>query len=150
MFVAFLLVIVGLLSPNPTMATVGGLSDKKATAKGIVRITRHPFLWGVIIWGMLHLSMSGHSVAVILFGAFVVLAILGTMSIDRKRLRLSDDKWRGFYAETSNVPFWAIIKRHNRFTLNEFGIWRLFAAVTAFVIVLYAHQWLFGKSALPG
>src|SRR5262245_10865182 len=49
---AFVFVVVGLTTPSPTV--VGGearaLADRADPARGILRVTRHPFLWGVALW----------------------------------------------------------------------------------------------------
>src|SRR5712671_3215069 len=52
--VAFLLGVQGLLMPNPTAVRQGAAAAKEANIKGVLRITRHPFLWGVVIWSAFH------------------------------------------------------------------------------------------------
>ena len=47
---AFLLGVQGLLVANPTSIQQEGAAAKDDTIKGVLRITRHPFLWGVAIW----------------------------------------------------------------------------------------------------
>lgn len=37
-------------------------------ARGIVRITRHPFLWGVALWALVHFIVNGDLASVILSG----------------------------------------------------------------------------------
>src|SRR5215831_11628148 len=66
--VAFLLGVPGLTLPNPT--TVGGDARMKAEARGVITITRHPFLWGVMIWSAFHLAANGDEASIILFGCF--------------------------------------------------------------------------------
>lgn len=61
-------------------------------SRGIVRITRHPFL----------------------FGSLLVLAVGGTASIDAKRRRLFGEQWSQFAAVTSALPFAAIAAGRNR------------------------------------
>ena len=53
MLPAFLLVVIGLTTPNPTAVAQEGLVGR--APQGIVRITRHPFLMGVALWSGLHL-----------------------------------------------------------------------------------------------
>src|SRR6202042_3959366 len=43
---AFLLAVPGLLLPNPTSLKQEGAAAQEGTVKGVLRITRHPFLWG--------------------------------------------------------------------------------------------------------
>ena len=148
--IVFILAVAGVLTPNPTLISMEGLLEKEDVVKGMLRITRHPFLWGVTIWGLLHMAMNGHSAAVLLFGTFVIVAVLGTFSIDRKRAKSFVEQWEKFRKATSNVPFGAILTKRNSLKLGEIGWLRFIAAFAAFAIVLYAHQWLFGKSPLPG
>nr|MDJ0936838.1 NnrU family protein [Kiloniellales bacterium] len=58
---ALFLAVAGLTAPNPTMVggervVDGGPEDQ---TPGIVRITRHPFLWGVTLWAIGHLAVRG-------------------------------------------------------------------------------------------
>jgi uncharacterized membrane protein len=57
---AFFLGIQGLLAPNPTSVGQQGALAKEGTIHGVVRITRHPFLWGVAIWAAFHVSANGN------------------------------------------------------------------------------------------
>src|SRR3569832_200032 len=56
---AFLLGVPGLLTPNPTSVNSEKLAAKPEAVKGVLRITRHPFLWGVAIWSADHLTTNG-------------------------------------------------------------------------------------------
>lgn len=46
MLVAFLLVVLGMTTPNPMAVGGENLLMADAPARGIHRVTRHPFLWG--------------------------------------------------------------------------------------------------------
>jgi uncharacterized membrane protein len=57
-FIAFLFVIIGLATPSPTVAGMESkLAQGPAVVRGMIRITRHPFLWGVAL-GRWHTSSS--------------------------------------------------------------------------------------------
>jgi uncharacterized membrane protein len=46
-FIAFLFVTIGFMTPSPTVAGMESkLAEGPNIVRGIVRITRHPFLWG--------------------------------------------------------------------------------------------------------
>ena len=107
--IAFLLGVPGLLTPNPTSVNAEKLAVKSDTVRGVLRITRHPFLWGTAIWSADHLSTNGDQAGVIFFGTFLLLALFGTVSIDAKRRRKLGPAWEGFAVQTSNVPFAAIL-----------------------------------------
>ena len=146
---AFVLAVPGLLLPNPASLKQEGAAAKDETVKGVLRITRHPFLWGVAIWSALHVDASGDEAAVIFFGTFLVLALFGTASIDAKRKRKMGEAWTGFASKTSYIPFAAILVGRNSFKLGEILDWRVLIAATAFLAVLLSHAHLFGASPFP-
>jgi uncharacterized membrane protein len=105
---AMLLIVPGLATPNPTSVRQEAALDRADVVRGMLRITRHPFLWGVAIWAGGHLLVNGDLASIVLFGALLILALFGTASIDAKRRRALGAKWEAFAAQTSNVPFAAI------------------------------------------
>lgn len=141
--VGFLLAVSGLLTPGPTQAGFEGALKKPEPAKGVLRITRHPFLWGVALWGVGHLFTNGEGTSVMLFGGLAIMSLLGTRSIDRKSAARMPAEWAPFRDATSNVPFAAILKGHNRLALGEMAI-PLLAALAAFGAVIWFHRVLFG------
>jgi uncharacterized membrane protein len=143
-FIGLLLVVIGLTTPNPTTANFEPLLKRDDVVRGIVRVTRHPFLWGVALWSVAHLLVNGHLAALVVFGMFLVLTLVGTVSIDAKRKRRYGDQWDRFAAATSNVPFGAIAAGRNRLVPGEIGLWRIAAALAAFAIVFYFHAAWFG------
>jgi uncharacterized membrane protein len=147
---AFLLGVQGLFMPNPTSLRQEGAAEKPDTIKGVLRITRHPFLWGVAIWSAFHLSANGDEASVIFFGSFFVLSILGTFSIDAKRRRKMGEAWTAFAAKTSNIPFGAVVTGRNSLKLRESFGWRFWVAALLFIGVLFAHAHVFGVSPFPG
>jgi uncharacterized membrane protein len=147
---AFLLGIQGLFLRNPTAVQQEGEALGVGTAQGVIRITRHPFLWGVVIWAAFHLAANGDIASIIFFGTFFLLAFFGTFSIDAKRQRKLGVAWEAFSAKTSNVPFVAIAQGRNEFKTAEMLSWRFWAALAVFIVILFAHYWLFDFSPFPG
>ena len=146
---AFLIGVPGLMTPNPTAVRMSEAATRAETVRGILRITRHPFLWGVAIWSAFHLAVNGDEASVIFFGAFFLLSVLGTFSIDAKRQRKLGADWEGFAAKTSNVPFAAIMAGRNRFVAREYFDWRFFVTTAIFAIVLVSHARVIGVSPFP-
>jgi uncharacterized membrane protein len=146
---AFLIGVPGLITPNPTSVRQEGAASKEETVRGILRVTRHPFLWGVAIWSAFHLAANGDEASIVLFGAFFVVALLGTFSIDAKRKRKLGPAWSGFAARTSNIPFVAILSGRNSFKAREYFDWRFFVAILAFSAILLSHARIFGVSPFP-
>jgi len=146
---AMLLIVPGLTTPNPTSVRQEGALDRPDVVKGMLRITRHPFLWGVAIWAAGHLLVNGDRASIVLFGAMLLLALFGTSSIDAKRKRALGATWDGFAAQTSNVPFAAILAGKQKLSLGEIGWWRIALAVAIWAALLFGHPYAFGVSALP-
>jgi len=115
----------------------------------MLRITRHPFLWGVAIWAIGHLIVNGDPASMVLFGTMLVLALFGTASIDAKRRRALGPKWDAFAAQTSNAPFGAIASGRQKLSLGEVGWWRILLAIAVWALLAWAHPFLFGVGALP-
>jgi len=146
MLLALLLAVPGLLTPNPTAVGAEAVASRENAVQGMVRITRHPFLWGVVIWALFHLAANGDRASQAFFGTFATVAFFGTFSIDHKRARKMGAAWKGFAQRTSNLPFWGIIRGRTGFSLKEIGWWRIAAAVTVWAALLFGHEWLFGVS----
>ena len=149
LLLAFLFVVPGLLAPNPTAVGQADLSARKDIVTGMLRVTRHPFLWGVAIWAGFHVAANGDLASVYFFGSFLVLAVLGTFSIDAKRQRRDPAQWDGFASQTSNIPFAAILQGRQRLDLREIGPVRIGAAFALTLALVQFHGWLFGVPAIP-
>ncbi len=141
-----MLAFAGLFTPGPTLAGYEkrGLAAAEP-ARGVLRITRHPFLWGVALWAAGHLLVNGERFAVMLFGALGLMVIFGARSIDRKGRARDPEAWERFEAVTSNVPFVAIARGRNTLRLGEIG-WRLIVALALVALVAWAHPILFGAA----
>lgn len=148
MLPAFLLVVIGLTTPNPTAVAQEGLVDQPPG--GIVRVTRHPFLVGVAIWAGVHLISNGDVVSLLFFAALAIVAAAGTVSIDAKRRRaLGGPAWDAFASRTSILPFAAILGGRNTFVAREIGWWRPAVGVLAYVLMLGGHAHIIGVSPFP-
>jgi uncharacterized membrane protein len=139
-FIAFLFAVIGIMTPSPTQVGMESKLDPQM-ARGMLRITRHPFLWGVGLWAATHLVENGDVASLILFGTLLVLAIGGTASIDAKRRRKFAERWEKFAQASSSVPFAAIARGGNRLApaMAEIGLWRFVAALALYAVAFYLH-----------
>lgn len=142
----FVIGVAGLLTKSPTAAFFENALNDAEPARAVLRITRHPFLWGVALWALGHLLLNGERFAVMLFGALGAMALYGSRSIDRKRAAANPEGWARFAAATSNLPFAAIMQGRNTLRFGEIW-WRLIVGAIVFVIVGFAHRWLIGAPA---
>jgi uncharacterized membrane protein len=146
MLPATALVVIGLATPNPTAVAQG--SRLGEPPRGILRVTRHPFLIGVALWALLHLVGNGDLASLVLFGALMIVALVGTVSIDAKRRRAAGAAWEPFAAATSITPFAAIAAGRNRFRASEIGLARWVAALLVYILLLGAHGPVIGIAAV--
>lgn len=147
MFFALVLAVVGLTTKNPTATGQEAVLESEEPAKGIVRVTRHPFLVGVALWAFAHMLSNGELASLIFFGTFLIVVLLGMRNIDRKRARVAGEAWERFAAKTSRTPFKAIIQGRNTFNFAEIGVGKLAAGVAAFGLIFYFHSQIFGVAA---
>ncbi|MEW6036856.1 MAG: NnrU family protein [Pseudomonadota bacterium] len=148
MLASFVFVVTGLTTTNPgAVSGESALNDANAVT-GILRITRHPFLWGLSLWALVHVIANGDVAALLLFGSLLVLCLFGTRSIDAKRRRAYGDRWERFAAATSNIPFMAIKEGRNRIEIGEIGWQRLAIALALYLAMLHFHAKIFGVSPL--
>lgn len=148
--VALVLVFLGLTTPNPTLAQMEFLLEKGDPVKGIVRVSRHPMLMGLLLWSSYHAVANGDAASLVFFGTFIVTTALGPRAIDAKRKRKLGARWAPFSKKTSIIPFVAIAQGRNQFVPSEIGVGRLIGGVALFVGFLVAHRWLFGVAVVPG
>ena len=139
--IAFVLIACGYFR-NPTMVGADALLKSEDPARGMIRITRHPIMWGVMLWAGAHMLARGDAKSLIFFGGLFLVALLGTLSMDRRK-RANPDFVR-FAAVTSHVPFMAIAQGRNRLVWREIGWKRPLIGLAAFAAFFAAHPWLFG------
>ena len=142
---AFVLLACGLLSRNPTLVGADKLLKQPDPARGIIRVTRHPMMWGFILWAGAHVLARGELKSTVFFGSFLVLAALGALLIDRRKAKTLGDNWQRFAAVTSYFPFLAILQGRNRFDAREIG-WRNPAiGLALYALFFWGHAMLFGS-----
>ncbi|MGE3930521.1 MAG: NnrU family protein [Hyphomonadaceae bacterium] len=144
--IGLLLAVSGFATRNPTTVGMEGALAREEPARGVIRVTRHPFLWGVAFWAAGHLLANGERFAPMLFGALGFMALYGTRSIDRKTAARDPEAWARFAAVTSNVPFAAIAQGRNRLALGEWAL-GLAAGLAVFLLLGFFHRQLFGAAA---
>jgi uncharacterized membrane protein len=142
--IAFVLLACGVLGRNPALLGQSGLLKSEDPARGIIRITRHPIMWAIVLWAGAHLLAIGSLQAAVYFGGLALLAAAGTTLQDARNAATLGEDWGRFAGRTSNVPFVAVLQGRNRIAWREIGGWRPAAGLAAFAALLWFHPWLFG------
>lgn len=130
---------------NPTAVGNKGLGE---APRGIQRVTRHPMLMSFAIWAAVHAIGNGDTASLVFFGAFLVTAVAGMPSIDAKLARRHGEAWQGFAAQTSIIPFGAILAGRNRLALAEIGWMPPVVGFVLWAALLHFHRGIFGVPAV--
>ena len=127
---------------NPTMVGADQLLKSDDPARGMIRVTRHPIMWGLMLWAGAHVLARGDLASLVFFGGLLLLAGLGTILMDSRKK--SNPDWARFAAVTSNIPFVAIAQGRNRIVWREIGWLRPLIGLAVFAAFFAVHSWLFG------
>lgn len=91
----------------------------------IKRYTRHPMLWGVVIWSIGHLLSNGDTASLILFGGLGLFALFDMLSANLRGARKQQQ---------------AVSAGHETLVVS--------GGIIAYLALLYLHPLLFGVSAI--
>jgi len=132
------------VTPNPmtTMVELTGRVVRKAV--GIQRVTRHPQNFAFALFGLAHLLANPYVGDWIFFGGFIVYGILSAVHQDRRLLAAGSVPVRQFQADTSAIPFAAIISGKQRLAPGEYHPPAMAAAIVLFILLRLWHPLLFG------
>lgn len=144
MFFACIFMVAGMTTKNPTSVGQESVLGKSDSVSGIIKITRHPSLWGFTLWSLAHLITNGDSAGLVFFLAFGILAFFGMFHIDYKRKVLKGEEWTDFSAKTSLIPFEAIIQGRTTFSIKEIGPPKIMGGIILFFILLFFHKYVSG------
>ena len=147
---ALFLIICGVTTPSPTIAGTAPDEPGRDLTRGIIRITRHPFLNGMSLWAAAHLVVNGDTRAIILFAGFLILSVVGMFRIDRRREFLFGADWGPIMLTTSLVPFGAILSKRTSFDWPGIGWWRLLLTVAIYLGLVWLHPFVLDVAAWPG
>ena len=146
---AWILAVSGGSTPNVTTGASNDGGEVEIPVVGIVRITRHPIMWGVSLWAGAHLIANGDTASVLMFGGLLSVSLLGPLQIDAKNHRKLGQAWPQFAAQTSWLPFAAAVVGRTGISLREIGWRRLAIALALYVVTMGVHPFVFGVSPWP-
>lgn len=116
-------------------------------AKGDSRLARHPMLAGVALWAVGHLLVQGDLASVLIFGTLAAYSVVAIHLSDRHHAQRDPEAFKALEAISSPVPFLGFVTGKGGATGVD---WRpVIAGLVLWLVLLLAHSWLFGASALP-
>jgi uncharacterized membrane protein len=144
MLAAIIVLLQGLVTVNP-MTTMAELSGRAVrSGKGIQRVTRHPQNFAFALFGTAHLLANPYVGDWIFFGGFIVYGIVSAVHQDRRLLAKGQAQVKQFIADTSGIPFAAILAGKQRLAPGEYHPPALAAAIVLFILMRLLHPILFG------
>lgn len=146
---AVLFVVCGNGRANPAAVKQGGRLNDAALPRGIFTVTRHPMMAGIGLWAAAHILATGDLAGLIFFGGLIVLVLAGVASQDARKARTLGEPWRRFAAETSMIPFVAILQGRARPDLRGIGWLPLLISVVVYVLLVILHPFVIGVSPMP-
>jgi uncharacterized membrane protein len=129
-------------SPLTTIAEM--TSTFRGRARGIQRITRHPQNFSFALFGFAHMLSNPFAGDWVFFGGFLVYGLFSGLHQDKRTLVTGPKEVGEFQAETSIMPFAAILAGKQRLALREFNGIALALSILSFVVLRYFHNTLFG------
>lgn len=139
MLPACLLLAGGMATPNPFSIGPGGRGFDPARP-GLLRLTRHPVLWGLALWAGAHILPNGDVAALMVFVPLLLLALAGPKVLESKRRRTLGRRWDEMAALTARL---------DAAMLREVGPWRVLWGLILYKALLLAHEPVIGASPLP-
>lgn len=127
------LVTAGLISPNP--ASVSFMTS--ATPGAITTLTRHPVLWGFLLWSLGHVAANGDARSLLVFGGLGLFSAVGILVAEKRARRRMGDTWSSIARSTSMFPLIALLSGRTELRLDRY-------MVAAFMLTLLVTIWLLG------
>ena len=135
MALAFVLLAASFVQPSPASVVPGSTAPR-----GVLRVTRHPLLMGIGVFGLVHLLPNANAADVAYFAGFPLFAIIGAWHQDRRKLATMPE-YRAFYERT---PFFPFTGGHTLTALRELPFAAVGVGVLVTVALRYFHGPLFG------
>lgn len=143
MLVAFVLIGTGAATPNPFSLTFARRPFDPARP-GLLAVTRHPLLFGIVLWAGAHVVPNGDLVHVGLFGIFAIGGLAGIIALDRRVAReFGPGRWR---REAEATAFLDPRGLPRALATADAALVRplLWSLAVAALVILVVHRWVFG------
>lgn len=135
----FALVVASFFQPSAMGMVPGGT----VRATGMARITRHPMMMGVALWGISHLLMNGWTSDVAFYCSLTALAVLGAFHQDARKHAADDGTLSTYFAESSVLPFAAVFTGRAQLVASELPWVGIVVGVIVAIALYWFHPVLF-------
>jgi len=135
----FALVVASFFQPS----AMGMVPGATVGATGMARVTRHPLMMGIALWGLAHLLMNGWASDVAFYGSLTVLAVLGAFHQDARKHAADDGTLSAYFAESSVLPFAAAFTGRAQVVASELPWIGIVVGVVVAIALYWLHPVLF-------
>ena len=144
--ISLVLLVMGTMIKNPTAVKMQGAIDQEV--RGILKITRHPTQWAILLFSLGHIIANGDKASILMFGTLILVSSIGMVAMDIRKRANVDDKWQAFYATTSLIPFAALISGKTRLRLAEINWLALLVGLVLYACIYWLHDMVSGGASL--
>lgn len=130
---------------NPAFPHPGAQPRMPSAAVGIFAVTRHPMNMAFILWAVAHIALWGALPNLIVAGGILVLALVGSIGQDHKKLNVIGEPWRIWTGRTSFVPFAALLSGRAKWS----ALGKAWPAVLIGLALWLAVTWLHAPEVSP-
>jgi uncharacterized membrane protein len=139
------ILLVGAFRRNPAFPHPGSKPRAVRPASGIFAVTRHPMNMAFILWALVHIALWGSPRNLIVAGGILILALLGSIGQDGKKLDVVGEPWRAWMGRTSFVPFAALLTGRAQWR----GLSEAWPALVGGLLLWLAITWFHAPEASP-
>lgn len=144
--VAIILLVMGTMTKNPTAVMMEDAINQDI--KGILKITRHPTQWAILLYSIGHLIANGDTASIVLFGTLAIMSGVGMLAMDYRKKANHDEKWQEFYSSTSTLPFAAILSGKTKLQLSELNWVAMVIGIALYGSLYWLHDMVSGGTSL--
>jgi uncharacterized membrane protein len=141
-------IVLGVLFMGAASTTYPGspfdlLAHRVRPPRGMERITRHAFFWGLGMLALAHALLATRLAGTVLFAGVALVAIGGAYHQDRKLLARIGRPYADYLAATSAVPFAAILAGRQRFPWADLPLGALAVSLVVALALRTVHDSIF-------
>lgn len=131
--------LIGSFRGNPALPDPRAKELARHQPQGIFKVTRHPMMWSFALWSLAHVLVSPVPRVIVLSLAIALLALLGALMQDNKKMRLMGESWAIWEKRTSYLP--------NLAALPGAGLVPWLGGIALWLGATWLHGWLIGMPA---
>ena len=107
-------------------------------ARGLERITRHPFFSGIVVFAVAHTLLASSAADTVFFAGLAGFSAIGAWHQDRKHL-LRRPEYAAYLQRTSLVPFAAVLRGRQRLVARDVPWTALAFGAGATLVIRHLH-----------